>query len=58
MKLAVSELWVTSSEIALRHHGPDSGGDAGQDLCDAVGSRIYSGTSQIQRELLGHELGL
>ena len=60
-KLAVSEAFVQSSLDVIQIHGgygyaTDSGYD--RDLRDAVGSRIYSGTSEIQREIIARALGL
>jgi L-prolyl-PCP dehydrogenase len=58
-KLAISEAAVESGLDAIRIHGgsgymKDTGVDAG--LLDAVGSTIFSGTSDIQRELIAHRL--
>jgi len=61
VKLHVSESWVESSLAALQIHG-----GAGymrelgleRELRDAVASRIYSGTSQIQRVIIASFLGL
>ena len=60
-KLAVSEAFVQSSLDVIQIHGgygyaTDSGYE--RDLRDAVGSRIYSGTSEIQREIIARALGL
>jgi alkylation response protein AidB-like acyl-CoA dehydrogenase len=61
LKLALSEAWVHSCQdqidvfaLAGRGHDPVALGD----LCDSLASRIYSGTSQIQRDLLGQQLKL
>jgi alkylation response protein AidB-like acyl-CoA dehydrogenase len=60
-KLFASEAWVTSSLDAIQIHGAygyttDAGVE--RDLRDAVASRIYSGTSEIQRVILAGMLGL
>ena len=60
-KLFTSEAWVTSSLDAIQIHGAfgylrESGIE--RDLRDAVGSTIYSGTSEIQRVILARMLGL
>lgn len=61
VKLHVSESWVESSLAALQIHG-GSGymRELGleRELRDAVASRIYSGTSQIQRVIIASFLGL
>ena len=61
VKLLVSESWVQNSLDALQIHGGfgfmnESG--LGQDLTAAVASRIYSGTSEIQRRIIASFLGL
>jgi alkylation response protein AidB-like acyl-CoA dehydrogenase len=61
VKLHVSESWVESSLAAVQIHG-----GAGymrelgleRELRDAIASRIYSGTSQIQRVIIASFLGL
>ena len=60
-KLFTSEAWVASSLDAIQVHGAygymkESGIE--RDLRDAVASRIYSGTSEIQRVILARMLGL
>lgn len=60
-KLYISEAHVASSLDAIQIHGgygyaTESGIE--RDLRDAVGARIYSGTSEIQRELIARGLGL
>jgi alkylation response protein AidB-like acyl-CoA dehydrogenase len=60
-KLFTSEAWVTSSLDAIQVHGAygymkESGIE--RDLRDAVASTIYSGTSEIQRDILARMLGL
>jgi alkylation response protein AidB-like acyl-CoA dehydrogenase len=60
-KLFASEAWVATSLDAIQVHGAygymtESGVE--RDLRDAVASRIYSGTSEIQRVILARILGL
>jgi len=60
-KLYLSECFVQSSLDAIQVHGgygyiEKNGIEA--DLRDAVASRIYSGTSEIQREIIARSLGL
>lgn len=61
VKLHVSESWVRTSLDALQLHGgsgymTDLGVE--RDLRDAIASRIYSGTSEIQRMIISGFLGL
>jgi alkylation response protein AidB-like acyl-CoA dehydrogenase len=54
-KVAVSEAWVDSSRSAMQLHGGYgylAGHWAERDLRDAQGSLAYSGTSDIQRNLI------
>jgi len=60
-KLAISEAAVESGLDAIRIHGgtgymTEMGIDSS--LRNAVGSTIFSGTSEIQRELICHRMGL
>ena len=60
-KLFTSEAWVASSLDAVQIHGAfgymkESGIE--RDLRDAVGSTIYSGTSEIQRVILASAVGV
>jgi alkylation response protein AidB-like acyl-CoA dehydrogenase len=60
-KLAISEAAVQSGIDSIRIHGgagvmAETG--VGQDLADAIPSTIFSGTSDIQRELIARGLGL
>ena len=61
VKLFVSESWVASSLDHLENHGAfgystESGVERG--VRDALASRIYSGTSDIQRNLIARQLRL
>ena len=61
VKLHLSESYLASSLDAVQIHGgygymTDSGIE--RDVRDAVGSRIYSGTSEIQRLVVARRLGL
>lgn len=61
VKLYVSEVWVQSSLDQIQLHGAlgyMSEAGVERDLRDAIASRIYSGTSQIQRNLIAKEMGL
>lgn len=60
-KLAISEAFVQSSLDVIQVHGGygyaiEFGYE--RDLRDAVGARIYSGTSEMQREIIAQTLGL
>jgi alkylation response protein AidB-like acyl-CoA dehydrogenase len=60
-KLVISENWVRCAEDALQLHGgygymAEYGLE--RELRDALGSRLYSGTSEIQRTLVASLLGL
>lgn len=60
-KLAVSEAAIASALDAIQVHGgmgyaTEAGIEVG--LRDAIGSTIFSGTSEIQRNLIARELGL
>ena len=60
-KLHLSESFVASSLDALQIHGGYgymTEYELERDLRDAIGSRIYSGTSDIQRNLIARQLGL
>ena len=61
LKLLISEGWVQTSLDAIQIHGAagymrEVGVE--RDLRDALASRIYSGTSEIQRSILAKFLGL
>jgi len=51
-KFHISESWVQSSQDAIQIHGAngfDMEYGLERDLRDAIGSRIFSGTNEIQR---------
>lgn len=61
VKLFISESFVQSSLDTIRTHGGFGFmAEAGieRDLRDAIGGEIYSGTSDIQRNLIARHLGL
>ena len=60
-KLVISEMFVENSLAAIRIHGGKgylTGFGVERDLRDAMGGVIYSGTSDIQRNLIAAMLGL
>ncbi|HEX2110012.1 MAG TPA: acyl-CoA dehydrogenase family protein [Gaiellaceae bacterium] len=60
-KLYLSECFVQSSLDALQVHGGYGymkEYDLERDVRDAIGSRIYSGTSEVQRNVIARYLGL
>ena len=61
VKLYLSDCWVKTCEDAIQIHGAYGytvEGDFERQLRDALGSRIYSGTSEIQKNLIAGLLGL
>lgn len=61
VKLFLSDAFVRSSLDALQVHGAYgymAEDEFERDVRDAIGSRIYSGTSDIQRNIIAHHLGL
>lgn len=61
VKLHLSESFVTSSLEALQIHGGYgymTDQELERDVRDALGSRLYSGTSDIQKNLVAMHLGL
>ena len=60
-KLHISESWVRCAEDAIQIHGGYGymeEAELERELRDAFGSRIYSGTSEIQRMIIASLLGL
>ena len=60
-KLYISECWVQSCSDALQIHGGYgylTEFELERELRDAFGSKIYSGTSEIQRTIIAQSLGL
>jgi len=60
-KLAVSEAWVQSGLQAVQirgGYGYTEEYEVERDLRDAVGSMLFSGTSDVQRNLIARSLGL
>jgi alkylation response protein AidB-like acyl-CoA dehydrogenase len=61
VKLYTSDCWVKSCEDALQIHGGYGYTveyEMERELRDALGSKLYSGTSEIQRNLIASLLGL
>jgi alkylation response protein AidB-like acyl-CoA dehydrogenase len=61
VKLFLSESWVQSSLDLIQIHGGYgymSDSEIERDLRDAIAGRIYSGTSEIQKNLIARHLGL
>jgi alkylation response protein AidB-like acyl-CoA dehydrogenase len=59
-KLCISENWVLSCQDAIQIHGGNGYAveyELERELRDAIGSRIYSGTSEIQRLIIGSLMG-
>lgn len=60
-KLHISESWVKCAEDAIQIHGGYgymTEYEVERELRDAIGSKLYSGTSEIQRLIVGPLLGL
>jgi alkylation response protein AidB-like acyl-CoA dehydrogenase len=60
-KLTISENWVRCAEDAIQVHGGYgymAEAELERELRDALGSKIYSGTSEIQRVIVASLLGL
>jgi alkylation response protein AidB-like acyl-CoA dehydrogenase len=60
-KLHIGDCWVKSCEDALQIHGGYgymAEYEVERELRDAFGSRLYSGTSEIQRNLVASLMGL
>jgi len=61
VKLCISEYWVQSCLDAIQIHGGygyTTEFELERELRDAIGSRIYSGTSEIQRQIIAQFLRL
>jgi len=61
VKLFLSECFLHSSLDAVQIHGGygyTAEYELERELRDAVGSRLYSGTSEIQRNIIAGGLGL
>jgi alkylation response protein AidB-like acyl-CoA dehydrogenase len=60
-KLYLSEVFVESSMDAIRIHGGygyTTEFEVERDLRDAIGGTLYSGTSDIQRNIISGYLGI
>jgi hypothetical protein len=60
-KLSVSEAWVRSCKDAMRIYGGYgylTGTGVERDLRDALGSLYYSGTAEIQRQVVARWMGI
>ncbi len=58
-KLSTSELWHDVASLGVDERGAEGMLAASTpDLVDGAAGRIYSGTSELQREMLGRRLGL
>lgn len=60
-KLFISESWISSCLDAVQIHGGygyTTEYEVERDLRDSVGSTLYSGTSEIQRNIIARYLGL
>jgi alkylation response protein AidB-like acyl-CoA dehydrogenase len=60
-KLYISEAWIKSSLDAVQIHGGygyTTAYEVERDLRDSIGGTLYSGTSEIQRNIIARLLGL
>ena len=60
-KLVISEAWVATAQDAVQIHGGYgymTELEIERELRDAIGSKLYSGTSEIQRTIIAPLLGL
>lgn len=60
-KLYLSEAWVKSCLDAIQIHGGygfTTEFELERDLRDSIGGTLYSGTSEIQKNIIAHQLGL
>jgi alkylation response protein AidB-like acyl-CoA dehydrogenase len=61
VKLQLSDSWIKTCEDAIQVHGGYGYTveyEMERELRDAMGSRLYSGTSEIQKNLVASLLGL
>jgi alkylation response protein AidB-like acyl-CoA dehydrogenase len=61
VKIKLSEAFLHNSQDAWLNDlasGDPLGRESGREVRDALAGRIYSGTNEIQRTLVGHGLGL
>lgn len=60
-KLTISEAWIANSHDALSIHGGYgylTATGIERDLRDALGSRFYSGTPELQRQVIAQWMGV
>ncbi len=60
-KLQISESWVRCCEDAIQirgGYGYMTEYEIERELRDAIGSKLYSGTSEVQRNIIASMLGL
>ena len=60
-KLHIADCWVKCCEDAIQIHGGYgymTEYEIERELRDAIGSKLYSGTSEIQRNIIASMLGL
>ena len=60
-KLYLSDCWVRTCEAAIQIHGASGymvEYEIERELRDAIASRLYSGTDEIQRSIIASMLGL
>jgi len=60
-KLATSEAWVRAAGDAIQIHGGEgylTATEVERELRDALASKLYSGTSEIQRDVIAQWMGL
>jgi len=61
IKLTISDAWIASSQDALQIHGGHgylTSAGIERDLRDALGSGLYSGTPEIQRQVVAKWMGV
>jgi alkylation response protein AidB-like acyl-CoA dehydrogenase len=60
-KLAASEAWVRAAQDAIQIHGGEgylTATEVERELRDALAGKLYSGTSEIQRDVIAHWMGV